>query len=175
MNECCKKIVVVIDDRRNKKIDTAISKQEKNISTTIQQIGPTIRIIDDNIITRKKTWSSKKISDEFDALNENKINKEEGKGLSENNFSTFDKVKLDGFIDAFNYALKTDITGIYKYKGSVSTFDDLPKTGMAAGDVYDVKSNGQNYSWTGTEWDSLGQIFSFDNISNSDIDDIVNS
>ncbi len=74
-----------------------------------------------------------------------------------------------------NYALKTDITNMYKYKGSVATVSALPAAGNAAGDVYNVEANGMNYAWNGTAWDALGEIFSITAISNSEIDTIVAS
>lgn len=87
--------------------------------------------------------------------------------------SNEDKTKLDGFSAASAYALKSDITSMYKHKGSVATVDDLPASGMTAGDVYNVTSTGMNYVWTGTEWDALGGIFSINSMTNSDIDTIV--
>lgn len=73
--------------------------------------------------------------------------------------SSSDKSKLDEFLTASNYALKTEIDGIYKYIGSVSSVADLPSTEVEAGDVYNVVSDGMNYAWTGTEWDALGTSF----------------
>lgn len=77
--------------------------------------------------------------------------------------------------DASNYALKSDLTNMYKFKGSVATYANLPSTGQTAGDVYDVQADGANYAWTGSAWDSLGQIFSITSISNAEIDTIVAS
>lgn len=89
--------------------------------------------------------------------------------------SASDKSKLNAFSDAANYALKSDIVNMYKYKGSVASFALLPTTGNTAGDVYNVETDGQNYAWNGTEWDSLGEIFTITDITNSDIDTIVAS
>lgn len=66
-----------------------------------------------------------------------------------------------------------DLTGIYKYKGSVSTYADLPSSSLSAGDVYNVEADGMNYAWTGTAWDALGMSFSIDSITNGEIDTIV--
>lgn len=60
-----------------------------------------------------------------------------------------------------NYALKSDITGAYIYKGSVATVGDLPQT-ATVGDVYDVQDGGMNYAWNGTSWDALGSIATVD-------------
>jgi len=48
-----------------------------------------------------------------------------------------------------------------KYKGSVTSYDDLP-TDAEVGDVYNVEeayesiAAGTNWAWTGSEWDPLG-------------------
>lgn len=89
--------------------------------------------------------------------------------------SAADKTKLDGFGDASNYALKSDITAMYKYKGSVATVADLPATNNTAGDVYNVEATGMNYAWTGKDWDALGQLLDIGTVSNTDIDTIVAS
>lgn len=79
-------------------------------------------------------------------------------------------------IDLTPYALRTDITNVYKFKGSVENFEALPKTDLTAGDVYDVKAAhgnnpaGTNFAWTGTEWDPLGGAFHVDAIATSAID-----
>ena len=104
-----------------------------------------------------------------------KVDKVTGKGLSTNDYTTAEKSKLAAFGDASTYALKSDITNMYKYKGSVATVALLPSTGQTAGDVYNVEANGMNYAWDGTAWDALGEIFTITSISNGDIDTIVAS
>ena len=113
----------------------------------------------------------------------NKVDKEAGKGLSTNDYTTAEKNKLSGIaegaqvnvlegvkvngvalsvadkavnIDLTAYAKKTDIASAYNYKGSVATVSNLPSTGNVVGDVWNVEETGANYAWTGTEWDSLG-------------------
>lgn len=82
---------------------------------------------------------------------------------------------------ANTYAKKTDISGMYKYKGSVADDAHLPSTGQETGDVYNIESAGAyggagaNVAWNGTAWDSLGEIFNIDAITNSEIDTIVAS
>lgn len=104
-----------------------------------------------------------------------KVDAEDGKGLSANDYTTAEKNKLAAFGAASTYALKTDITNMYKYKGSVATVSALPSSGNTTGDVYNVEATGMNYAWNGTEWDALGEIFTITSISNSDIDTIVAS
>lgn len=89
--------------------------------------------------------------------------------------SSSDKTKLDGFGAANTYALKTEITGMYKYKGSVATVSALPKSGNTTGDVYNIEDGGMNYAWDGSKWDALGEIFTVTAITNAEIDTIVAS
>lgn len=83
--------------------------------------------------------------------------------------SAADKSKLDKFTDASDYALKSDIANVYKYKGSVATVADLPSTNQVAGDVYDVQERGINYAWNGTAWDPLGELFTINEITTAEI------
>lgn len=89
-----------------------------------------------------------------------------------------DKMKLDAFQSASEYALKSDITGIYKYKGSVPAASDLPSSGQEKGDVYNIEAAstygaaGTNVAWDGEKWDALGGMFSVEAMTNADIDSI---
>lgn len=55
------------------------------------------------------------------------------------------------------------VAGVYRYKGSVATYAELPSADVAAGDVYNVAAAdaehgikaGDNVAWTGTAWDVL--------------------
>ena len=104
-----------------------------------------------------------------------KVDKVKGKGLSTNDYTTEEKNKLSAFGDASTYALKSDITSMYRYKGSVATVAALPSSGNTTGDVYNVEASGMNYAWDGTAWDSLGEIFQITPITNAEIDTIVAS
>lgn len=76
------------------------------------------------------------------------------------------------------YAKKTDIAGMYQYKGSVADASKLPTTGQKAGDVYNIESSsvyggaGMNVAWDGSKWDPLGEIFTITSITNAEIDAI---
>ena len=78
------------------------------------------------------------------------------------------------------YAKKTDIAGMYKYKGSVAIASALPEN-PTTGDVYNIEATstygaaGANVAWNGTSWDSLGEIFTIESITNAEIDTIVAS
>lgn len=79
---------------------------------------------------------------------------------------------------ASTYAKKSDITGMYKYKGSVTDASKLPKTGQITGDVYNIETAsayggaGMNVAWNGSAWDPLGEIFTITSITNAQIDTI---
>ena len=50
------------------------------------------------------------------------------------------------------------VSSVYKYKGSKDTYASLPTTGNTVGDVWNVvDKNGQNFAWTGSAWDALGE------------------
>lgn len=91
---------------------------------------------------------------------------------TDSNYTSAEKTKLAGFSQASDYALKTDISGVYKFKGSKSTYSELPATGNTKGDVWDVQDTGMNYGWTGTAWDALGMTLSISSITNAQIDTI---
>lgn len=97
---------------------------------------------------------------------------------TENGLMSFeDKKKLDAFGEASTYALKSDISNMYNFKGSVETYSALSALESLAkkGDVYDVKDTGMNYAWTGTEWDALGTVFTIEPITNQEIDTVVSA
>lgn len=81
-------------------------------------------------------------------------------------------LKLDTATADTTYAKKTDISGMYKYKGSVASYSALPAS-ADVGDVYNTEDYGKNYAWDGTAWDDLGGVFAIETISNSEIDTIV--
>jgi len=62
--------------------------------------------------------------------------------------------------DLTYYYTKNEVDGkissVYKYKGTVATYNDLPSNNLTVGDVYNVETDGSNYAWTGTTWDKLG-------------------
>lgn len=87
--------------------------------------------------------------------------------------SAADYTKLSAFGAAGDYALKSDITNAYRYKGSVANYAALPPTGNQTGDVWNTEDNGMNYAWTGTVWDALGEVFTVDAITNGEIDTIT--
>lgn len=130
-----------------------------------------------------------------------KVDKVTGKGLSTNDYTTDEKTKLTGIaagaqvnvieavkvdgtaltvtdkavnIDLSGYAKKTDISSVYKVKGTLSSVSELPAD-AAEGDVYNISTpftnNGKNYpagtnvvyvttdgDQEGGKWDALGGV-----------------
>ena len=81
-----------------------------------------------------------------------------------------------GITDAYTKSeIDTKMTSAMHYKGSVSTVSNLPSTGNAVGDFYNVTATGENYAWTGSAWDVTGSIVDLVSITNSEIDTIVAS
>lgn len=96
-----------------------------------------------------------------------KVSVVSGKGLSTNDYTTAEKSKVSNLPANANttFATKTELTdalsSVYKYKGSVNTYDNLPSN-ATAGDVYNVVNAydnvpaGTNWAWNGSSWDALG-------------------
>ena len=47
------------------------------------------------------------------------------------------------------------VASVYRFQGSVDSYSSLPNGNLVVGDVYNVNDTGDNYAWTGTEWDKL--------------------
>ena len=77
-----------------------------------------------------------------------------------------------GITDAYTKTeVDQKVAGAYHYKGSVSTYADLPSSGQVAGDVYNVETAdpthsvkaGDTLAWNGTAWDNLGGVVDLSN------------
>lgn len=96
--------------------------------------------------------------------------------------SSADKQKLDAFQAATNYALKSDLTTVYKYKGTVATDGDLPED-AENGDVYNITiselyGDGANVAWDEEKqvWDALaGTVDLTGYVQQSDMQEIGNT
>jgi len=64
--------------------------------------------------------------------------------------------------------LAAKISTVMKYRGSVETEDDLPASGNEVGDVWNVIDTGENFAWTGEEWDRLGTTVEVPSPSSAD-------
>ena len=78
-----------------------------------------------------------------------------------------DKTQLNKYVTTATanttYAKKSDITNIYKFKGTKTNYTDLPTTNRVTGDVWNITTAdaehgikaGDNVAWNGTAWDNL--------------------
>ena len=81
--------------------------------------------------------------------------------------SKADKTQLNNYVTTATanttYAKKSDITNIYKFKGTKTNYADLPTTNRVTGDVWNIINAdtghgikaGDNVAWNGTAWDNL--------------------
>lgn len=59
---------------------------------------------------------------------------------------------------------RNEITeGVFKVKGSVASYNNLPQSGQEVGDVYNVLDTGANYVWTDNGWDKLSETIDLTN------------
>lgn len=77
------------------------------------------------------------------------------------------------------YAKKSDITGVYRPKGSVADASKLHTSDQQVGDVWSIEAGsvygpaGMNVVWTSEgEWDNLGGIMTLEEITNEELDAI---
>ena len=64
--------------------------------------------------------------------------------------------------------------GIFRVKGSVATYADLPSSGQAIGDVYNVLDTGSNYCWTEDGWDKLSETIDLSNYyTKEEVDELI--
>ena len=133
-----------------------------------------------NILNAIKTWATGKF-----------VAQVSGKGLSTNDYTTAEKNKLSGIeagaqvnviesvkvdgtaltpsnkavnIDLSSYAKKTDLTSVYRVKGSTTWATLIAKTDAEVGDVWNITDKGgANYVCTTAKtageanWDKLGE------------------
>ena len=81
--------------------------------------------------------------------------------------SKADKTQLNNYVTTTTanstYAKKSDITNIYKFKGTKTNYADLPTTNRVTGDVWNITNAdaehgikaGDNVAWNDTAWDNL--------------------
>ncbi len=76
---------------------------------------------------------------------------------AEQTLTSEEKSQVQTNIDVYSKTeVDNKVASVYKYKGSVATYEDLPIEDLSVGDVWNVIDTGDNYAWTGTAWDKLG-------------------
>lgn len=95
--------------------------------------------------------------------------------LSATGGGTADSVDWSSVRNKPDLALKSDLSTVYKYKGSKVNYAALPESGNAVGDVWNAEDTGMNYAWTGEGWDALGAAFEIQAITNEEIDALTSA
>lgn len=83
-----------------------------------------------------------------------------------NNYNTLNTNKADKATTLQGYNIqdaytKTEVdakvSSVYRIKGSVNSFKNLPTENLVIGDVYNTLDTGSNYVWTENGWDKLSE------------------
>ena len=69
-----------------------------------------------------------------------------------------DYVKTSTF-EAYKQEVSSKISAVYRFKGSVASYNALPVYDREIGDVWNVLDTGANYAWTSEGWDKLSENF----------------
>ena len=125
-----------------------------------------------------------------------KVDKETGKGLSTNDYTTADKTivtGIDGRVTTLENAgyqtagdvqtlINSSLVSVMTYKGTVANYSDLPSSNVAVGDTYNItnasqyNNAGDNATWNGTSWDVLGSNIDLSSyLQDSDLVAITNA
>lgn len=69
-----------------------------------------------------------------------------------------DYVKTSAF-EVYKQEVNSKISAVYRFKGSVASYNALPVYDREIGDVWNVLDTGANYAWTADGWDKLSENF----------------
>lgn len=129
-----------------------IVQTEENLSTDIQAINEKYDSITASVETAGQSAASAQLSERNAKESEESayLYKEQTQQIAEQ--------------------VKEEVTKVYKYQGSVPTYDDLPTENVSNGDVYNVESDGMNYAWdeANQKWDSLGIVIDLSKYSTTE-------
>lgn len=64
--------------------------------------------------------------------------------------------------------IKNKFLGVYRFKGTVPTYMDLPADNNVVGDTYNIGDTGSNYTWDGTAWDKLSETVDLSDYATKD-------
>ena len=173
----------VVDESLNKESTNPV--QNKAIATKLEEITSvggepnTIEVIKVNGVAEEIEPSDKSV----DISVPTKVSQLQ----NDSGFQT--SANVESILSSKNYATKADISSVYKAKGSVETYAELPSSNQQIGDVYNVETAdsshnvkaGDNVVWTGDEWDVLSGTVDLSNYydmtnyplcQNADIDEM---
>ena len=66
-----------------------------------------------------------------------------------------------------NKEISCDISTM-NFKGTVATYEQLPKDGQNVGDVWNISSTNTNYCWNGSNWITIGSSVDISGLMNKD-------
>ena len=146
---------------------SAVSLEGSNQTSAVNSAGQTQLVTINASVQKAKDWAEKTdgeveagaYSAKYWAQQASTVAGQSDWTESNDSSPAFIKNKPDLSI----YALKTEISTIYRYKGTVATYDQLPVASQVIGDAYNVASDdkshgikaGDNVVWNGTYWDNL--------------------
>lgn len=101
--------------------------------------------------------------------------------MSANDKSYFDSIpnKLSTIEQTAKEYTDSKVSTVYRYKGSVETYQDLPSENNEIGDTWNVVEEyesygaGTNFSWNGTSWDALGGSFALEYMTDGEVHEIT--
>ena len=132
------------DNTLSTKIDTSVETLNGTINDKETSLNQTI--------TSNTETINKRIDDEVQVLNTSIGTKidvsvaNEALNKKADKSDTYTKSEVDAIV-----------ASAFHYKGSVDTYESLPKEGNQIGDVWNINENGANYAWTGEIWDKLSE------------------
>lgn len=90
----------------------------------------------------------------------------------ENNTWNYIDLPNEGWSYMFSRKEITD--GVFRVKGSVATYDELPTENQQIGDVWNVLDSGANYCWTEEGWDKLSETIDLsDYYTKEEVDELI--
>lgn len=107
---------------------------------------------DQQIAQRKQSQTAYNMAESTSNTVSNISIKVYGEYVTKSDFVAFESQVNNNFT-----AVNNKIAAVYRYKGSISAYANLPTSGNNVGDVYNIIDTGANYAWTGSEWDKLSE------------------
>lgn len=79
-----------------------------------------------------------------------------------------DVYNIEEEINNIREEINNKFLGVYRFKGTVPTYMDLPADNNIVGDTYNIGDTGANYTWDGTAWDKLSETVDLSNYATKD-------
>ena len=109
-------------------------------------------LTDQQIAQQKKTQNAQYTAESASSIASNVSVNVGGNYVSNSDFASYQSQ-----VNANFTKINNSLTAVYHYKGTLSSVDELPTSGLSTGDTYNIEDSGANYSWTGSEWDKLSE------------------